>query len=345
MGKKIFGFTALLVIAVLLAPAVFAGGQQSGNQQPSGAWKWERKVTFISPWGPGGGSGPTIRLIVPEVEKVIGVPCEVQHIEGAGGASGAIAAWKQPADGYNYLLATQSQILLDLQGMLPFNFKDEFIPIGKLVHSTNGLMASTKAIQGKFSDFKGFISYVKANPKTVTCAMLSSGGTDQAGLYQLLSLALGIPINQVNEYVKITPYSDGAEIDAALVGGHIDTSIAGPGDEAGLIESGDVTPLVVLSEKRLKSFPDIPCTGEMGIAAYIGTWRGIWARKGTSQAAMDAMDKALRQAWGSDTYQNFCKENGYDERTGYESQADFKKLVVNEYKAFEEFLKATGQIK
>lgn len=346
MNRKIIGFAALIVIAALLAPAVFAAGQQgSQSSSASGEWKWERKVTFISPWGPGGGSGPTIRLIVPEVEKVIKVPCEVQHIEGAGGATGAIAGQRQPADGYNFLLATQSQILLDLQGSLPFNFKEEFIPVGKLVHSTNGLMGSAKALQGKFSDFKGFINYVKANPKTITCAMLSSGGTDQASLYQLLSLSLGVPINQVTDYVKITPYGDGAEIDAALVGGHIDACIAGPGDEAGLIESGDVIPLVVLSETRLKSFPNIPCTGEMGIAAYIGTWRGIWAKKGTPQAAMTAMDKALREAWGSQAYQNFCHENGYDERTGYESQEDFKKLVDSEYKVFEDFLKATGQLK
>ena len=343
--KRIASATLIAILLVVFcAGTVFAGGGQN-QSAPSGEWKWNRKVTFISPWGPGGGSGPTIRLIVPEVEKVIGVPCEVQHVEGAGGASGAVAAQRQPADGYNFLLATQSQILLDLQGSLPFNFKEEFIPIGKLVHSTNGLMGSAKAIQGKFSDFKGFISYVKANPKTVTVAMLSSGGTDQAGLYQTLALSLGIPINQVNDYVKITPYGDGAEIDAAMVGGHIDCCIAGPGDEAGLIESGDIIPLVVMAEKRMVSFPDIPSTGEMGIPAYIGTWRGIWARKGTPQASIDAMDKALREAWGSKVYQDFCHENGYDERTGYESQADFQKLVDSEYVTFTEFLRATGQLK
>ena len=344
--KKIVSISIIAVLLIVFgAGMVFAAGGQ--QQAPaSGEWKWTRKVTFISPWGPGGGSGPTIRFIVPEVEKVIGIPCEVVHQEGAGGLNGAVAAHRQPADGYTWLLATQSQILLDLQGQMPYDFKDQWIPVGKLVHSTNGLMASAKAAKGKYTDFKSFLAYIKANPRTVSVAMLSTGGTDQACLYQTLALSLGVSISQVTDYVKITPYSGGSEIDAALVGGHIDASIGGPGDSAGLIESGDVLPLVVMAEKRLASFPNIPATGQdFNIPAYIGTWRGIWAKKGTPQAAIDAMEKALKQAWNSKVYQDFCEGEGYLERTGFEGQADFKKLVDSEYKVFEDFLKTTGQYK
>lgn len=344
MKKIVSVALAAVLLAVLGTGAVFAaGGQQDAAQ--SSEWKWNRKITFISPWGPGGGSGPTIRNIVPLVEKVLGVPCEVVHQEGGGGANGANAAFRQPADGYTWLLATQSQIFLDLQGQLTHNFHDNWIPVGKLVHSTSALMASKKATAGKFSDFKGFVNYVKANPRTITCAMLSTGGTDQASLYETVALGLGVPLSQIEQYVKITPYSGGSEIDAAMVGGHVDTAIAGPGDSVGLIESGDIIPLVALSEKRLASFPDIPSAGEMGMASYIGTWRGIWAKKGTPQAAIDAMEKALEAAWNMKEYQDFCKAEGYLERKGFEGQADFKKLVETEYGVFSEFLKATGQIK
>ncbi|GHV94348.1 hypothetical protein AGMMS50293_06680 [Spirochaetia bacterium] len=345
--KRIASVTLIAALLVISTGMAFAGGSQGGTQSggAQGAWKFERKVTFISPWGPGGGSGPTIRNLVPLVQEVIGVPCEVQHIEGAGGANGAIAAQRQPPDGYTWLLATQSQIVLDLQKTLPYDFKSEFIPVGKLVHSTNGLFASSKAMKGKYTDFKSFIAYVKAHPKELSCAMLSAGGTDAASLYQTLALALGVPMNQVENYVKIVSYGGGSEIDSALVGGHIDVAIAGPGDEAGLIESGDVIPLVVLAEKRMVSFPDIPCTGELGIASYIGTWRGIWARKGTPQAAIDAMEVALQKAWNMKPYQDFWVAEGYNERTGFQGQADFKKLVDAEYSTMEEYLRIRGLIK
>jgi tripartite-type tricarboxylate transporter receptor subunit TctC len=344
--KRIASVTLIAALLVILSAGMaFAGPGQQGAAAPSGEWKWGRKVTFISPWGPGGGSGPTIRNLVPLVQEVIGVPCEVQHVEGAAGANGAIAAQRQPPDGYTWLLATQSQIVLDLQKTLPYDFKSEFIPVGKLVHSTNGLFASSRAMRGKYTDFKSFIAYVKAHPKELSCAMLSAGGTDAASLYQTLALALGVPMNQVENYVKIVSYGGGSEIDAALVGGHIDVAIAGPGDEAGLIESGDVIPLVVLAEKRMVSFPNIPCTGEMGIASYIGTWRGIWARKGTPQAAIDAMEIALQKAWNMKPYQDYWVAEGYNERTGFQGQADFRKLVDAEYAAMEEYLKTMGLIK
>jgi tripartite-type tricarboxylate transporter receptor subunit TctC len=275
----------------------------------------------------------------------LGVPCETQHVEGAGGANGAIAAQRQPADGYTFVLATQSQILLDLQGSLPFDWHSEFIPIGKLVHSTNSIIASTRRMQGRYSDFGSFITYVKAHPREVSVGMLSAGGTDSASMTQALALGLGVPMANINEWVKTVSYGDGSEMDAALVGGHIDVSIGGPGEVEGFVESGDMKILLVLAEKRMKSFPTVPCSGELGIPAYIGTWRGIWAKKGTPQAAIDAMEKALFAAWSMKPYQDFCDAEGYDERTGFEGQADFKKLVDAEYIAMREYLLAAGLIK
>ncbi|GHV37430.1 hypothetical protein AGMMS49546_05180 [Spirochaetia bacterium] len=336
---------ASLLLVLIAAGSLFAGGGGDSKAAQTGEWKFTRKVTFISPWGPGGGSGPTIRNIVPLVQDVLGVPCEVQHVEGAGGANGAIAAQRQPPDGYTFLLATQSQIILDLQKSLPYDFKSEFIPVGKLVHSTNGLFASTKAMKGKYTDFKSWVAYVKAHPKELSCAMLSAGGTDAASLYQTLSQSFGVPMDQVENLIKIVSYGGGSEIDAALVGGHVDMAVAGPGDEAGLIESGDIVPLLVLSESRMKSFPDIPCSGEMGITSYTGTWRGIFARKGTPQGAIDAMEAALEKAWNMKAYQDFWIAEGYNERKGFEGQADFKKLEDAEYVTMTEYLKARGQLK
>jgi hypothetical protein len=57
------------------------------------------------------------------------------------------------------------------------------------------------------------------------------------------------------------------------------------------------------------------------------------------------MEKVLFQAWSMPPYQEYCDIEGYDERTGFEGQADFKKLVDADYAAFTEYLKARGLIK
>ena len=333
------------LLAVFCAGMVFAagGGQQQGAN--SGEWKWNRKITIISPWGPGGGIGPAIRNLLPELEKIVGVPCEVQHVEGAGGLTGTVFAQRQPADGYIFVAGTQSTVGLDIRGQLGFDFRKEFVPVGKLVHATKGIIASRKATQGMFTDFPSFLEYIKAHPGELSVGMRSPGGSDEVSLIETLALALKVSIADARRYLKVVPFSGGAEQDAALVGGHVHTTVQGLNESPGLVQSGDAIPIVVFSEKRMKSYPDVPATGQdYNVASYIGTWRGIFAKKGTPQAAIDAMDKAMEKAWYTDSYQKFCANEGYLERTGYEGQAGFKKLIDDEYNVMGEFLKAAGML-
>jgi tripartite-type tricarboxylate transporter receptor subunit TctC len=323
---------------------VFALGKK--ETQNDGTWKWERKVTIVVPWGPGGGADPTARQLQVPLQRALGVPVEIVNVEGGGGIAGTQFASRQPADGYTYVLGTQSMILLDIQGTLPVKWREEFVPVAKLVHSTNALISSKKAMGGKYTDFKSFITYAKAHPGELTCGMLSATATDAVSTVQTLSAGLQVPMADVNKYIKIVSYGSGSELTAALVGGHLNIGIAGLGDIEGLVESGDIVPLIAMSEKRLPSSPNVPCTGEMGIAAYVGTWRGIYARTATPKAAVDSFAVALKKAWDSPEYQKFMDDNDYLERLpGYEDAAGTNKLTDSEYIMFTEYLKAMGLVK
>ena len=126
-------------------------------------WKWERKVTLVCPWGVGGGADGTLRPLQPLLQDILGVPVEIVNVEGAGGANGIDFTYKQPADGYTYVIGTQSIIMLDLQKILPLDYYEEFVPVAKLVHSINLIASSKKAQEGKYSNFSEFIEYAKAH--------------------------------------------------------------------------------------------------------------------------------------------------------------------------------------
>ncbi len=307
-------------------------------------WKWERKVTLVCPWGVGGGADGTLRPLQPELEKVLGVPVEIVNVEGAGGANGIDFTNKQPADGYTYVLGTQSHIMLDLQKILPVDFREEFRPVAKLVHSINIIASSKKAMEGKYTNFDEFVQYAKEHPQELTCGMLTATGADSVSLKQTLAGGLGCDITEVEKYVKIVNYSSGAELSSAMVGGHININITGADEIKGLIESGDIVPLISMSEQRMSSFPDIECTGEHNIDSYVGTWRGILCRKDTPDAAVNAMSAALKTAWDSAAYQDFMKNAGYLDRTGYATAEEMQTLINEEYVTFEEYLKGAGLI-
>ncbi len=314
-----------LALLMVLSMAAVATAESS--------WKFERKIEIVCPWGVGGGADSTIRPMASLLKDILGVEVEVVNVEGAGGVTGVEYTYKQPADGYTFMLGTQSLIMQDLQGTTSMDYRSEFIPVAKLVHSINIIAASKKAMDQKgYTNFSEMVEYAKANPYGINVGMLTATGADGAGLQQTLE---GLEVTEI-------PYSGGAEMNAALVGGHIDLMITGTTEIAGLIESGDVVPLVCLFDKRMELYPDMQSTGELGIDSYIGTWRGIMAKAGTPEGAIDTLVAAIAKAVETDTWQEFLVQSTLNERQGFSSGQEFADLFESEYVTFTDYLKEQG---
>ena len=95
----------------------------------------------------------------------------------------------------------------------------------------------------------------------------------------------------------------------------------------------------------MKKYPDLECSGELGIDSYIGTWRGIFAKKGTPQGAIDALVAAVEEAVQTDTWQEFLVNAVYDEREGYANPEGFKELILREYEELGAYLESQGALK
>jgi len=335
MRKKVLSFLCIsLSLVMLVGCSTTPAPETEGQTGDEGEWKFERPIEIVCPWGVGGGADSTIRPMADLVSDILGVQVKVVNVEGAGGAAGVEYTYQQPADGYTFMLGTQSLILVDLQDIMSMDFRDEFIPVTKLVHSINIIAASTKAAEGKYSTFSEMIDYVKEHPDEVSCGMLSATGADAMGLRQAIS---GLAIKEV-------PFGSGSEMNAALAGGHLHLMITGTDEIAGLIASGDILPLLALCEKRMKMYPDLECSGELGIDSYIGTWRGIFAKKGTPQEAIDAFVAAVEEAVQTDTWQDFLVNAVYDEREGYANPENFMKLFLSEYDELGAYLESQGAL-
>lgn len=316
-------------VALLMAVLMLVGMASVASAE----WTFERKIDVVCPWGVGGGADSTIRPMASILKDILGQQVDVLNVEGGGGVNGVEFTYKQPADGYTFMLGTQSLIMQDLQGALSMDYRDEFVPVAKLVHSVSIIAGSKKALDAKgVTNFAELVEYAKANPWTVTAGMLTATGADGATLKQALA---GLDVLELS-------YSSGSEMNAGLMGGHIDIMITGTDEIQGLIESGDVIPLVACAEQRMSIYPDMQCTGELGIDSYIGTWRGVYAKKGTPQEAIDAMTAAIEEATKDQRWQDFLVQGAYNERVGFENGADLKVLMDKEYAMFAEYLKEEG---
>lgn len=308
-----------LVLLLMLSLCVCASADE---------WKFERKIEIVCPWGLGGGADGTIRPMAQLLQEILGVPVEVRNETGAGGVNGLEYAYKQPADGYTFLLGTQSLFIQDISGYTSMDFYGDMIPVDVLVHSINMLYASKISMDKygikNFSDLK---AYVEEHPYEINVGMMTVTGVD--GMCFELATE-GLALNMVT-------YADGTEVNSDLAGGHVDLAVGGYDDISGLIESGDVIPMLVFCEHRIDIAPDCECTAEVGIDSYAGPWRAIFAKNGTPQGAIDAIIAAVEEARQDEAWIEFCKNAAYDQRVVPAPGEETDEFVKNDYQALYDY--------
>ena len=121
---------------------------------------------------------------------------------------------------------------------------------------------------------------------------------------------------------------------------HCDLAVGGYDDMSGLIESGDIVPLLVFCEHRLSIFPSCECTAEVGIDSYAGPWRAIFAKKGTPKAAEEALIAAIEKCRKDPSWTEFLHNAAYDERTVPAAGAELAEFCQSEYKSLRDYMKA-----
>ena len=301
----------------------------------SAEFKFERKIDLVCPWGVGGGADSTLRPMASLLQDILGVPVEVVNVEGGSGVNGVEHTYKQPADGYTFMLGTQSLYIQDMLGNTSMDFKTEFECVDVLVHSINAIVAS-KISMDKFgvTNWAELQAYIAEHPFEVSVAMLTATGVDGASLAQATE---GLDLMEI-------PYSSGADANSALVGGHCDLYVCGWDDIAGLVESGDIIPILALCENRMSIQPELQCSGENGIESYMGPWRGLFAKNGTPQEAIDALVAAVEEAKQSDAWKEFTHNAAYDERPIPAPGEDTVAFCQSEYKDLHDYMVEQGTL-
>ncbi len=322
---------ALVLLTAVLALSLCGSSFAADEASPAtSGWKFDRPIRIVCPWGEGGGADATLRAIVPLIEKATGQKVEVLNVTGGNGVNGASFTREQPADGYTFMLGTQSLLIQDVMGEMKFKFLNEFVPVARLVHAIDIIATSRAAMEERgFKTFSELRDYIKAHPFSVSVGMLTRIGVD------------GLSFQQATEGLNIleVDYPTGAGMTAALLAGQIDLMISGTQEIEEQIQLGEIIPMLVLAEKRMNRYPNVESSKELGINAFLGSERGIFAKKGTPQEAIDALGAIIAEAVKTSDWNDFLQQGGYDERPGYAPSGEYLTALQDEYKSFTDMLK------
>ena len=270
----------------------------AGNALGAGTFP-EKPIMLIVPYGAGGGSDIFARTLAAGVEKerLLPKPLIVENKPGGSGAIGFAYVASKKKDPYFLLTAVTSFITTPLMGRSPVNFRD-FTPINNFVFDEYMLVV---AANSKYRTVKDVIDDAKANPKKITIGGSAIGGADSLCTH-LLQKEAGIQLNYI-------VFNSGGEVNAGLLGGHINLMVANPGEALELYKAGKVRILGVYAEKRLDGAPDVPTLKEQGINAVYVQNRGLCAPADIPADARKVLEEALFKYTKTDIYKKYCKEN------------------------------------
>jgi len=316
---------AVTLAAVLPGLAAVAGVQAATFP--------EKPITLVVHAGAGGGSDIFARTLAAafEKEKILHQPIVVENKPGGSGAiSFAYVAGKKK-DPYFLLTAVTSFLTTPILRKSQITYKD-FTPIANFAFDE--YMVIVRA-ESKYKSMKDIVADAKANPKKLTVGGTQLGSSDSICAY-LIEKAAGIQLNYI-------VFNSGGEVNAAIMGGHIDIAVANPGEALELAKAKKVRTLGVFSEKRLSGAPDVPTLKEQGLDAVYVQNRGLVAPEGIPEEARKVLEDALLKYAKTEIYRTYLKENLLSE--AWMDGPTFGKWLEKEHARYQEVLREMGLLK
>lgn len=266
---------------------------------------WPAKpVTMIVPWGAGGGTDATARMVATLLEKELGVPVPVVNRTGGSGVVGHSAIASAAPDGYTIGVATLEIGSMHYQGLTTLTY-EAYAPIGVYNSDPAALFVRTDAT---YKNAKDVLDAVR----TSSARALKASGSAQGGVNHLamagMLTATGISADQV-AWVPSEGAAPGLQ---DLAAGGVTFAVASLPEGQALMDAGRIRPLVVFADKRLASKPDVPTFNEAtGKTWTMGSWRGIVAPKGTPANIVATLQKAMGKVVADPAYLKFMNSRGY----------------------------------
>jgi putative tricarboxylic transport membrane protein len=259
----------------------------------------DRPIELQVPFAAGGGSDIMARTIaaIMAQEKLLPQPVVVVNRPGANGILGYQHVALKAGDPYILTAATPSFLIQPLLGRMKLTYRD-YTLIAGLALDDFALVVRADAPYRSVGDL---IAAARRAPGAVSVGGSSVPSSDSM-LAHLVGRAAGVELNYV-------PFKGGGEVLTNLLGGHIQVASANPGEVLEQLETKRLRALVVASERRLVSLPDVPTLRESGLDVVVTQWRGVVAPKELPPEARAVLVTAFRRLAESAAWARYVREN------------------------------------
>lgn len=260
----------------------------------------EKPIQIIVPFGAGDAIDGTARVIADRLKDELGVPVIVRNIAGAGGGKGTAEAATAPADGYTLLMGSTGALTARPIIADSGYETSDFVPIAQLVEVPIGLAVAAD------SPYKSIGDVVEAARK---------GG-----------LKYSTPGPGSTQHINMERFAKGEGLDMTHIGGQggkgavtkalsgeVDFVFVGASNYTGLADAGQLRVIGVANAARVPYLPDAPTFDEQGHPLDVTVWFGLLAPKGTPDAALATLRKAVAKVTDTDETRDLYKKFNFNE--------------------------------
>ena len=242
-----------------------------------------RPIRVIVTTSPGGISDVFVRALSEPLHKRLGQPVVVENRAGGFMILGARACAEAAADGYTFCVMPGEPLTYNqfTQKSLPYDPMKSFDPITNFFFITQALGVSAK-LGIKTLDQLAAYSQAKAGT-------LSYSAPSSSLVYFMESWKKKTGADLVR-----VPFKGGGDTVTNMLSGVTPVGFLGLGNFLSYIRAGQVTPILVDSDKRIGFIPEVATLGEMGFARnHTRAFFGLLAPAGTLKAITDRVRREI----------------------------------------------------
>jgi putative tricarboxylic transport membrane protein len=295
-----------------------------------------RPVTLIVPWGAGGGTDATARIIGALLEKEFGQPVNVINRTGGSGVVGHSAIATAAPDGYTLGMITVEIAMMHWQGLTELK-PTSYTPVALLNEDPPGIQVKSDA---PYKTVKDLADAIKAAP----AGKFKASGTGQGGIWHLALVGWLTAMGLKPDHVAWVPSNGAAPAMQDLAAGGIDLTTCSVPEARAIIDAGKARSLAIMAPARNPQFASVPTLKEaMGVDYTVGAWRGIAAPKGLPPEIGAKLTATLKKAWDAKEFKEFMGNRGFG--TIWGDAAEFAKYMDDSNRKMGDAMKAAGLAK
>jgi tripartite-type tricarboxylate transporter receptor subunit TctC len=289
-----------------------------------------RPVRIVLPLGPGGVGDISARIIADKLSDKLGQRFFIENMPSPDGIVAGRTVLNASPDGYTLLLVTGG-IASSVPQYKEFPFDvNGLVPISALGYFDCLMVVNAKS---PFQNLGDFLGAARAKPGTLNLGTISAGGVQNLTA-NYFKQASGID-------VVIIPFKTTPDTVVALLRDDVQMVVDFYAALKSGLDSEELRAVAWTGPKPSPALPNVATANDQGVKDFhAASWNSLYAKAGTPQDIIDALNKALRDVLADPEVKQKLLTLGIDARAS--TQAEMDRQFHNDVKQWAEVIDRAG---